>query len=167
MISRDALERGVEDFAGRCRPSRTLPPSWWHCALKRGASRSSGDRVTTFSSAGRPPLLVRAEKVSAPLERSIRTTRRAPMRAEVEDHALLVAMQGRPSPLPRQLQQFGACSRQEAASIDIRRRHMHAESSVQLPSTNARRSCGNVLAAVDPWTASATLLPPNHGRITS
>ena len=119
MISRDALERGAEDFAGRCRPWRTLPPSWWHCALKRGASRSSGVRVTTFSSAGRPPPLVRAEEVSAPLERSIRTTRRAPMRAELEAHTLLVAKhllgmqtsgegqrgQGRPSPLPRPLQQ--------------------------------------------------------------
>ena len=41
-------------------------------------------RVTTFSSAGRPPPLVRPEEVSAPLEGSIRSTRRAAMRAEVE-----------------------------------------------------------------------------------
>ena len=54
------------------------------------------------------------------------------MRAEVEAHALLAAkhilgmqtsdegQRGQPSAFPRPLQQFGACSRQEAASIDIR-----------------------------------------------
>ena len=73
------------------------------------------------------------------------------MRVEVEAHALLVAKH-----------LFGM-----QTSGEGQRRHVHAERSVQLPSTSARRSCGNVLAAADPWTASARLLPPNHGRITS
>ena len=42
--------------------------------------------------------------------------------------------QGRPSPLSRPLQQFGVSSRQEAASIDIRRSHVHVGRSVCAPS---------------------------------
>ena len=158
-----------------CRPWRTLSPSRWHCALERVASRSSGVRVTTFSSARRPPPLVRVEEVSAPLERSIRTTRRAQMRPEVEAHALLAAKhllgmqtsgegqrgQGRPSAFPRPLQQFGACSRQEAASIDIRQL-LH---SLDRDATCTQREACNFRQRA-PWTASARLLPANHGRIT-
>ena len=50
------------------------------------------------------------------------------MRPEIEAHALLAAkhllcmLTGRPSAFPRPLQQFSACSRQEAALIDIRQR---------------------------------------------
>ena len=50
------------------------------------------------------------------------------MRPEVEAHALLAAkhffgmLTGRPSAFPRPLQQFSACSRQEAAPIDKRKR---------------------------------------------
>ena len=95
---------------------------------RRGASRSSGVRVTTFSSTGRPPPLIRAEEVSAPLEGSIR---RAPMRAEVEAHALLVAKyllgmqtsgegqrgQGRPSPLRRSTYGDATCMQREVCNF--------------------------------------------------
>ena len=43
--------------------------------IEKSLSRSSGVRGRTFSSAERPPPLVRAEEVLAPLEGSIRTTR--------------------------------------------------------------------------------------------
>ena len=87
--------------------------------IEKGPCRSSGVRVTTFSSAGRPPPLVRAEEVSAPLEGSIRTTRRAPMYAEVERLGLQTSGegqrgQGRPSPPPDQFSsstQFDASTR--------------------------------------------------------
>ena len=98
--------------------SRIVKPSKMNSLLSWSpSSRSSGLRVIIFSSAGRPPPLVRAEEVSAPPEGSIRTTRRAPMRAEVEAHALLVAKhllacrlpaRGREvqvGPVPRPLQQ--------------------------------------------------------------
>ena len=52
---------------------------------------------------------------------------------EAEAHALLAAkhlrcmLTGRPSAFPRPLQQFSACSRQEAALIDIRQRGQHCK----------------------------------------
>ena len=103
MTLRDALERGVEDIAG-CVPSlANVAALLVALCIERGPSRSSGVRVTTFSSAGRPPLLVRAKEVSALLEGSIRTTRKAPMRAEVEARPETSGEgqrgQGRPSPL--------------------------------------------------------------------
>ena len=122
-VSRISLADAVLDQ--RCRPP------WWHCSLKRGASRSSGLRVTIFSSAGRPPPLVRAEEVSAPLEGSIRTTRRALMRSEVEAHALLIQTSGEGQ------RGQGRPQTTSAASIDIRRSDVHAERNVQLPSTAA------------------------------
>ena len=101
---RDALERGVEDIAG-CVPSlANVAAPWWHCALKR-AYLGLLEFGSEPSSAERPPPLVRAEEVSAPLEGSIRTTRRAPMRAEVEVSLETSGEgqrgQGRPSPLSR------------------------------------------------------------------
>ena len=139
MTLRDALERGVEDIAG-CVPSlANVAALLVALCIERGPSRSSGVRVTTFSSAGRPPPLVRAKEVSALLEGSIRTTRKAPMRVEVEARPETSGEgqrgQGRPSPLSRPLQEFGASSRQEAVSIDTRRNYVHAERSVQLSST--------------------------------
>ena len=84
MTSRDTLERGVEDIAG-CVPSLANAAAFLVAlCTEKGPSRFSGVRVTTFSSAGRPPPLVRAEEVSAPLEGSIHSTRRAAMRAGVE-----------------------------------------------------------------------------------
>ena len=143
MTLRDALERGVEDIAG-CVPSlANVAALLVALCIEKGPSRSSGVRVTTFSSAGRPPPLVRAEEVSAPLEGSIRTTRRAPMRAEVEarpaDFRRGAERSGSAQSAPRPLQQFGASSRQEAVSIDIRRSYVHAERSVQLSSTIAKQ----------------------------
>ena len=138
MTPRDVWKGGSRISLAVCRPWRT-----WHCALKRAHLGFSGVRVTTFSSAGRPPPLVRAEEVSAPLKGSIRTRRRAKMRAEVEARPEAFGEgergQGWPSPLSRQLQQFGASSRQEDVPIDIRRSHMHAERSVQLSSTIAKQ----------------------------
>ena len=131
MISRDVLERGVEDFAGRSRSWPTLPPSWWHCPLQRGASRSSGLRVTIFSSAGRPPLLVRAEEVSAPLEGSIRTTR---MQTSGEGRENRV----RPRPFQQRRSTYGEATCTQKEMYNLRQRQ-------------------HWLAAVDPWTASARL----------
>ena len=68
MISRDALERGVEDISA-CVPSLVNVAALLVALCnEKGPSRSSGVRVTTFNFAGRPPPLVRAEEVSAPLE---------------------------------------------------------------------------------------------------
>ena len=136
MTPRDVWKGGSRISLAVCRPWRT-----WHCALKRA---HLGFLVLgSQSSAGRPPPLVWAEEVSAPLEGSIPTTRRAPMRAEVEARPETFGEgergQGWPSPLSRPLQQFGASSRQEDVPIDIRRSHMHAERSVQLSSTIAKQ----------------------------
>ena len=160
-ISRDALERGVEEFAGRCRPWRTLPPSWWHCALKRG-------RILGLLEFGSQPSALPDDllpwfgqrRCRHPLEGSICTTRRAPMRAEVEAHALLVAKhhlgmqisgegqrgQGRPSPLPRRLQQFGACSRQEAVF------NRHSETPRELCNFCQRAPGGRAATCWPLWT---------------
>ena len=140
MTPRDALERGVEDFAGCVSSLANVAAIPVALCIEKGRISVFWSSGRTFSSAGRPPSLVRAEEVSAPLEGSIRTTRRAPMRAEVEARpADFGRGQGRPSPLLRPLQQFGASSRQEAVSIDKRRSHVHAERSVQISSTIAKQ----------------------------